>query len=248
MCTAGVNEAGEWIRIYPIPFRTLELYRQFQRYTWIEAEIVKDQSDPRPESYKINISTINILEHVPTEKEWIRRRELILKTSQIYTNLKIILELQKNNTMSLCTFKPTKFLDVLVTENTAEALTEEEKREFVNANRSLFDDHTCEVEFTGMPHIPYKFKIKFEDDEGTVSTMSILDWEILQLYLNCKNKRDSDGTAIDKVKRKINELMLKDLHLFLGTMRQMHGWTKNPYTIIGLFYPPKLQYYQATLF
>jgi hypothetical protein len=66
--------------------------------------------------------------------------------------------------------------------------------------------------------------------------------------LNCKNKRDSDGTAIDKVKRKINELMLKDLHLFLGTMRQMHGWTKNPYTIIGLFYPPKLQYYQATLF
>lgn len=247
MCTAGINENGEWIRIYPIPFRTLDSYQQFQRYTWIEAEIVKDQSDPRPESHKINASTIDILEHIPPEKQWIKRRDIVLNTP-IYTSLKTILELQKNNTISLCTFKPSKFLDIIAVSNPVEELNEEEKKEFINANRSLFDDHTCEVEFTGMPHIPYKFKLKFEDEEGTVSTLSILDWEILQLYLNCKSRKDSDAIAIEKVKYKIDQLIQKDLYLFLGTMRKMHGWTKNPYTIIGLFYPPKLQHYQPTLF
>jgi hypothetical protein len=31
-------------------------------------------------------------------------------------------------------------------------------------------------------------------------------------------------------------------------MKQMHGWTDNPFTIIGLFYPPKDIGYAPSLF
>lgn len=53
-----------------------------------------------------------------------------------------------------------------------------------------------------MPYIPYKFKIKFEDDNGVVSSMSIIDWEIPQLYLNCKSS-DGEEIAVQKVKDKL---------------------------------------------
>ncbi len=243
VCTAGINKNGEWIRIYPIPFRNLEEYKQFQKYTWISAEIIPNPSDPRPESYKINTSSIEILEHVPPEKDWVIRRQLILERSRVYTNLREIIEKANDgNQLSLCTFLPTKYLGVEIVENQAKEPTEEEQKAFKNANRSLFDTNVCEVEFTAMPHIPYKFKIKFEDDEGTISSMSVIDWEFSQLYLKYAKEPELGSK---KVKEKIESYFKRDMHLFLGTMRQMHGWTKNPYTIIGVFYPPKSSYYQG---
>lgn len=249
VCTAGINRNGEWVRIYPIPFRSLEDYKQFKRYTWIKAEIVPDSSDPRIESHKINATSIKILESVPTDKEWGRRRQLILENTKIYKNLQTIIDgATKTNTLSLCTFKPTKFLDIEVDKNPNEELTEKEKKEYINANRTLFGTESCELEFTGMPHIPYKFKIKLEDDVGKISSMSVIDWEIQQLYLNCKH--EGDDIAVQKVKDKLLWMMNdRDLYLFLGTMKQMHiRKSKNPYTIIGLFYPPRTTRYQGTLF
>ncbi|MES0489581.1 MAG: hypothetical protein ABUK01_06305 [Leptospirales bacterium] len=40
-------------------------------------------------------------------------------------------------------------------------------------------------------------------------------------------------------KKYSDEFMEKDIYLFLGTTRQYHGWAKNPFVIIGVFYPPK---------
>lgn len=246
VCTAGINKKGEWVRIYPIPFRTLENYKQFSKYTWITAEIVPDNSDPRCESHKINTSSIELLETIPPNKHWIQRRKLILENTKIYTNLQEIIEgANKYNNMSLCTFKPTKYIKIEVINNPETKLTAKEERDLKNANLSLFDSETNINEFITMPHIPYKFKVKFEDDAGKISSMSIIDWEISQLYLKYKN---NPIEAIEKVKEKVQGMFNKDLYLFLGTMRQMHGWTNNPYTIIGLFYPPKLDRYQGTLF
>jgi hypothetical protein len=246
VCTAGINERGEWLRIYPIPFRNLEGYRKFQKYTWIEAEVERDTSDPRPESHRINTSTIEILEHIPPDKLWLARRQLILESTKVYTNLEEIIQAaNKQNILSLCIFKPTQYVDIEVQENQAPKPTKEEEIEFVKANRTLFDNEACEVEFTGMPYIPYKFKIKFKDDAGKASSMSVIDWEISQLYLKYQHR---PRVGVEKVKEKLTGLFEKDLYLFLGTMRQMHGWTNNPYTIIGLFYPPKITRYQGSLF
>lgn len=249
MCTAGITENGEWFRIYPIPFRTLNEYKKFNRYTWLEAEVVSDTRDPRPESYRINTTTMDILDNVPPQGDWGRRRQLILQNTQVYTNLSFVFEAAKNNKFSLCTFKPTKYLGVKIVANPKPAPTKDEEREFINSTRSLFDDEDSRNEFTAMPHIPYKFKLHFEDDAGVESAMSIIDWEISQLYLNLKN-RHGVPTALQQVEEKlVGFTENKDLYLFLGTMKQMHiRKTRNPYTIIGLFYPPNTTKYQPSLF
>lgn len=243
VCTAGINKKGEWFRIYPVPFNSLEEYKKFAKYTWIEAEIDRDPRDPRLESHKINTSSLKILEHIPPNKDWQLRRQLILENTRIYTNLQEIIDgAQVHNSLSMCTFKPTKLLDVELQKKEIEEYTEKDKKAFQNANRSLFDNETCEVEFNAMPQIPYRFKLKFEDDSGKESSMSIIDWEFSQLYL----KYNKPEHAAEVVKDKILSLFNKDIYLFLGTMRQRHSWTSNPFTIIGVFYPPRVTRYQPT--
>jgi hypothetical protein len=100
-----------------------------------------------------------------------------------------------------------------------------------------------------MPSLPYSIKLEFEDDEGKKSKMGILDWEINQLYWNLKKDKKTDKEIKQGIKDKINWMIEKrELYLYLGTMKQMHGWTSNPFTIIGLFYPPKDKGYSAPLF
>ena len=68
----------------------------------------------------------------------------------------------------------------------------------------------------------------------------IEDWEIGMLYWNClKQSEGNEKQALELVRKKyIDEFSKKDLYLFLGTTRQFHGWAKNPFVIIGVFYPP----------
>ena len=61
VCTAGITESGEWVRLYPIQFRHLKAEQKFKKYTWIEIETKKNPQDLRPESYKVNSDSIKIL-------------------------------------------------------------------------------------------------------------------------------------------------------------------------------------------
>jgi hypothetical protein len=68
VCTAGFNENGEWVRLYPIPFRRLDYISQYKKYDWIEIDVKKHRTDWRPETYSpINgeNSPINIVGHLP---------------------------------------------------------------------------------------------------------------------------------------------------------------------------------------
>ena len=76
-CTAGITDQGEWIRLFPIPYRFLESDKRFKKYQWIEVEIAKS-SDPRPESYEVNIDSIHILgDPLPTRPYWQPRMDII---------------------------------------------------------------------------------------------------------------------------------------------------------------------------
>ena len=62
---------------------------------------------------------------------------------------------------------------------------------------------------------PYKFKLPFLDDSGKKSSMSIIDWEISQLYLNLKKREKSEDIVLKKVKEKLEGFIEKnDLYLF----------------------------------
>jgi hypothetical protein len=233
---------GSWVRIYPVPFRLLSGDKQFRKYDIIKVPIIKNDSDDRIESYRIeNSEEIEIIESLGTEDNWQKRKDYIFK-NKIYIDMKELIALNKQKQISLATFKPTKIVEVYAEyKGGGEQWTKNEIIKFKNANSSLFND---DIDLKNMPKIPYALRIIFEDGNNHKSDMMILDWEISQLYLNCRYKeKHSEETSKNKVLEKLHNLIqTTNLHLFLGTTNRYDRWAANPFTIIGLFYPKKSMY------
>lgn len=240
-CTAGFREDGSWIRLYPIPFRLLEKGQRYSKYQWIEADIVKNTADPRPESYRlINADNIRVLNKIDTSDAWAERRKLVLEKRKIYTNRAEIVSLAHQNVVSLAVFKPTKIVDFAV-EDAKPECRQDKIQSALNQlkQRNLFEGQNPD-DFKFMPQIPKKFRYIFQDDAGKKIGLVIEDWEVGQLYLKC-SKGDTPQRAAEKVKAKYLDdfARAKDLHFFLGTTRQWHTrHAPNPYIIIGTFHPP----------
>lgn len=243
VCTAGFREDGTWIRIYPIQFRKKSYDQQYKKYDWIELDLVKNDSDFRPESYRpfSHDSEIKILDHLGTANDWEERKKFAL--GKVYYNLtELINEAQnKNICTSLAVFRPTKILDFTIEE--VEREWDKNKLAKLEAERlqgNLFKQP--ENPFEVVQKLPYKFSYVFEDNQGRQSTLMIEDWEIGQLYWNCLARHEgNEAKAVDDVKKKYFDdfAKTKDLYLFLGTSQLHHYVSRNPFMIIGTFHPKK---------
>ena len=251
-CTAGFTEDGDWIRLYPIPFRFLDSDSKYSKYQWIDVDVEKRDKDNRPESYRVrDRDTIVCNEKIDTRDNWGLRKDLVFKKEKIFTNKAEIISLAHRNEKSLVIFKATCIDDFVIEKSNV--VTEKRKHEALNAlqQESLFDADSI-YDYSLMPNIPYKFSYKFKDDKGVSSKLMIEDWELGQLYLNLIRKH-SEEDAVAKVKEKyFTEFVSsgkKDLYLFLGTTWQYHQIkARNPYVIIGVFFPPVIENKQLGLF
>jgi len=254
VCTAGVFEDGKWIRIYPIPFRSLPPEKKFEKYEWIEVDLVRNTSDFRPESYrpKSDASSIRILRKIGTEHEWAERKTYVLKN--VYTSFdELIREAKGEGRKSLATFRPREIVEFVV-----EPDTRSWKQQWLAHldQYDLFEEIDSKGE-TALRKIadkvPYKYSYKFFcEGEDKPRKLMIEDWEIGALYWNCLAQSEGDEEeANELVRRKYFEefLLKKDLHLFVGTTKSFHLRAPNPFVIIGVFYPPtKKDFGQEQLF
>jgi len=180
VCTAGVLEDGSWIRLYPMPFRKLDIDQKYKKYSWIEIDVERNTSDFRPETYRpCNLDTMSIEEEKKRRKTpWELRRSIIFKNKKTYTNLEELIIQAKTDKTSLAVFKPSKILNFEYEETERDwdqdklKLLEMESRQL-----SLFQTpEELEREFKVVPKVPYKFFYRFEDDSGKISRMMIEDW------------------------------------------------------------------------
>lgn len=259
VCTAGFREDGSWIRIFPVPHRLLWKYdiMPYSKWQWIEADLERNKKhDNRPESYHIrDINTLKILERIDIsgKPNWTLRKSWIFKRKEIFNNMTEMINLTKQNKISLAVLKPSEILDLIIEpvdmqkyrENLASIKAKyeaEQQQTNLFENKTDFDDN-----FSFAEKIPYKFRYKFRTEDGKVRTIMIEDWELSQLYRKYSN---NEQEAISKVKEKYMKIAKeRDIYLFMGTY---YEWQKknalDPYLIIGVFYPPKEDASQLSLF
>jgi hypothetical protein len=214
VCTAGIDEYFNWFRLYPIPFRNLDKKNKYKKYQWIETEIEKDLSDSRPESYKI-IGEIKPLEVVSTENNWQSRKKLVLHN--VFLNKKQLIydcKISYKKT-SLAIFKPTNINEFIIKDV-----------DKINETYTL----------------PFKFYYKFKDNENKISILQIIDWEIGELTRKLLKQYGNNLEIIKSILKKkyfYDMTTKRDIYLFLGTNKiwQLRK-SKNPFMIIGIFYPP----------
>lgn len=236
VCTAGFTQDGKWIRIYPVEYRKKDYNDQYKKYDWVEVDLVKNDSDFRPESFRPKTADTPFVKvgELGTKSNWALRKEIVL--NHIHTDLtKLIAEAQdKKIGTSLAVFKPTKILDFVIEEVDREW---DEKKLASLKQFNLFE--TTNKGFEVVKKLPYKFSYKFEDINGRESTLMIEDWEIGQLFWNCLYRSGSEEKACELVKKKYIDdfAKTKDLYIFLGTTKRFHFTGRNPFVIIGTFTP-----------
>jgi len=78
-CTAAITDRGEWLRLFPVPWRLLGKNQQFRKYQWVQVNVTKATDDTRLESYRLQSNGVQILsEPLSTANAWKARKEVVL--------------------------------------------------------------------------------------------------------------------------------------------------------------------------
>jgi hypothetical protein len=230
-CTGGITEQGDWIRLFPVPFRLLEQEKQFKKYQWVRVLPVKTPNDRRPESFKLDLDSIVIEPGVlSTADAWKARKQVVMP---LESPSLCWLQAQRDahGSPTLGFFKP-KVISRLIIEPDSRQWTPGEIARL--GQYPLFGKSPESV----LEKIPYQFKYEFicEQPGCRGHEMSCLDWEIRQSYRKWSRQY---GTAWEeKFRQRYEQDMIErsDTYFFVGTLHQFPG----TWIIIGLFYPPKV--------
>lgn len=233
VCTAGVTEAGDFIRLYPINFRDLPFSRQYKKYQWIEVVAEKHKGrDPRKESYRPDCDSIQTMGK-PIKSNpgnWAERARFALaKKARSMEDLR---DQQEKDGTSLGIFRP---------KNVRLTMSDDDpdwKPSFKAALRQarLWETRTASKD--PPRKVPFKFQYQFECDDPRCRghQMMIEDWEVGALFWRLVDQRYSHRDAAEKVRDKfLGELCGpdKDTHFFVGTIL---AHPKN-WVVVGVFYP-----------
>lgn len=236
VCTAGVTESGDFIRLYPVNFRDLPFSQQYKKYQWIEVEAEKHTGrDARKESYRPKDGTLKLLGKPipPQDDAWSERAKFVLeKQSQ---SMEDLYDKQNHDNTSLGIFKPREIIDLEISEDDPKW-----KPSFYEAlkQQHLWDDRKLSKE--PPRKVPWKFHYRFSCDDSRCKgnhKMMIEDWELGALYWRCIDNGDSPDEAKNKVKQKFFDQICandRDTYFYVGTVLAYGTWV-----VIGTFWPKK---------
>ncbi len=229
-CTAGITDEGRWIRLFPIPYRFLGSDKRFAKYQSIQASVAKSESDPRPESYKVDIDSIKILsEAISTKDKWDARKAKVMPL-RARSLCFLQSERDRNKEPTLGFFRP-KTISGLKIEPASSEWTEEELARL--RQYQLFGNAPT----TQLEKLPFTFSYEFRCDEGGCGghRLSCTDWEMGAAFRGFRAKYGSKWEQKFRDRFETEMILVKDTHFFVGTVHAH----PDAWIIIGLFYPPK---------
>lgn len=236
VCTGGVRENGEFIRLYPIPFRYLAEGMSFSKYQWMRVRIKKSQEDPRPESFKVDPTSIVLEDTIATDiYEWFERKRHIFHIDKYcFNSAENLLAENRVSKISMGFVKPAIIHGVTMEERPTEDFETFHRKFEENKQKSkqtdLFGELTVN-ELKQLQFISKRFKVQWScarpDCKG--HNMGVLDWEAYELL-----RRIGPNEALERLKF----ILMSGEHnigFFLGNFR-LHP---TAFTIGGIWYPKR---------
>ena len=249
VCTAGIRlRDGAWVRIYPYPFRLLELENRFEKWQILEMPLVKASRDPRPESYKLfDTNSVRHIRSIDTENgTWAERLRYLRPT--VMPSVEAVLNgiPPKGDQNWGATIRPVevqsgsaKFsYEPVGAQWSKEELAKLERAE-ERARGDLFNP-PLPHEYKRLRKVPYRFRLRFKDLTGAEYKYPILDWEIAQLFFRMQEEHQSDEVALEKVRYKIEEEIFspsKQIYLILGNTH--FEYKQRVLAVDGFVYPKR---------
>lgn len=233
VCTAGITDVGEWIRLYPMPYTSFLGSQKIQRYDWIEVECEKATGEKlgRKESYRVRDDSVKIIDRTLSQGKihgkvpWADRNEIILP--KCAPSLEYLEEQYKKDKTSLGLIKPAEVIRFINREKLEQPPDSKEYQ------RSL-DNQLIPI-IADIPHIfAYEFRSP-PSENGKIHNIMCEDWELFESYRSWWKNYPDINVLWEKLHQRFFDFMVQqDLYFYMGMYSQMPTWL-----IIGLYYPPK---------
>lgn len=231
MCVAGINEKGEFRRLYPVPFKPLRRGGgiPFRKRSWIEARLYPpdDQRDKRAESRKVDLETVKILGQ--EDYETIRDR--------IQKYLSPSVGSIKKSGASLGLIKPV----ILGYDCSVQSTSKID-----GSQLNLEGNPVTRVNLGQVSR--YQFHCQDRQNCWCVDRphfMEIHDWEANELYRNIIRTDQKVASIREKMRKKWMDWMIekkRDIYFMMGTHHRWKVWM-----IVSVLYPPKKREDQSTV-
>jgi hypothetical protein len=234
-CVAAFNEAGQLLRLFPVPFRLLGGAQQFSKWEWIRGQLAIPTGDNRPESRRIDVNTIEKTDReLGTEHGWAARRRLI--EPHVMDGLDALEARRQATGQTLGFIRPANIASLDITPVEHPDWTEKDRANLMKDG--LFDTDDVRAR-PPLKKLPYDFHYTYESVTGTGVRQirnKITDWEVGALFWNCWYAHGSGWERPFREKLEV-ELASKDLLFLMGTIHRF----PDQWLIVGLVYPPKPQ-------
>lgn len=228
VCTAGINEAGDWRRLYPIRFRYLDEVKQFKLYDRVEVDVADQPHDGRVETRKPRSETLKVLGGI---KDWGQRHDWVGPT--IFPSLQAMVD--DNRTIG-----PIRVKRILEWQAIQAASDWSAKQQQLLRQEGLW----ATEEPKRLEKIPFEFRIRWIDGDGTEHDHLFISWEVCQTWRSYRHSY-SDPIAVMR-DHWMNTVFSSnnDLALFMGNSAQF----RQNFMVCGTYHPPKGKISDAKLF
>ncbi len=220
-----IAEDIRWVRLYPVPFRKMAEYLQFEKYSIIEAPIMPTArgKDFRSESYRPNRMSLKILSEKPLK--WKQRLQYVEPLVSTMTMCEIIRNCVKGKQQkpypSLAVIRPYGPTKLVI--KSYEGWTEDQKKYVQGAHlqKDLFDDQ-LEIEPNTLQEPRYQGYIRYycspECKNG--HEQMFLDWEFEALSL--RHREEPDAVAREAIYQRYRSILdpSKKPLLYVGNQKK----------------------------
>lgn len=202
VCCAGIDLNGNWLRLYPVSFRTLDDGKKFARWDRIKFRWRLPNDDRRVESRRIDQDSISIIGTLkPADRERFLSRLIVTSLDR---------ERQAGRSLALLRAKIIEFR------------FEPKSAEEIKAEKGNFDRLRAQTDlFNTKPVIPYepcpyKFKYRYRTDDGSREG-TCQDWEVEATHYLWTRKY-GNAKALNEMQRVFGEeYPRKGMLLAMGT-------------------------------
>lgn len=217
VCCAGIDDQGNWIRLYPVAFRSLAPEQRFRRWDIVQYKWSLPKGDSRTESRRVSHGTLEIVGHIRRREE---RQRLI--ASAVVTGLSV--EEKAGKSLALLRPREARFH----WEKKSQADFDEEKAKFEEWHKQETQGLFGMLDKSLVPYEPadYSFKYSYTTDDGR-RTGTCQDWEVEAAYLKWKREY-GEAKALEFMQSRFGEEYVESgFVLAMGTHKAYGNWLIN---------------------
>ncbi len=189
VCCAAIDMQGQWLRLYPVAFRSLEQGQKFGRWDRIKFRWRLPDDDRRIESRRVDQHTLAVAGKLKkSERQRFLARLIVTSLAK-----------EREEGRSLALLKPEVVAFDVERKSTEDVQAETAKFAALRAQTDLFNTKPI------IPYqpCPFRFRYRYRTDDGE-RTGTCQDWEMEATYYNW-SRAHSEAEALRRIQQTFGE-------------------------------------------